>query len=65
MTNATRIWICPALCGCELRIAASWVDAQPDEDGTGRAVTPLGGGLAPQAITAANWMLVIVPYKLN
>ena len=39
MIRATRIWICPALCGCELRIAASWVDAQPDEDGTGRAVS--------------------------
>lgn len=38
MIRATRIWICPALCGCELSISASWMDAQPDDDGTGRAV---------------------------
>ena len=25
-TRDTRIWICPALCGCELRIHAEWVD---------------------------------------
>jgi len=39
MTRATRIWICPALCGCELHISASWVDAQADDDGSGRSVS--------------------------
>lgn len=39
MTNATRIWICPALCGCEVSMRASWVDDAPDNDGTGRVVS--------------------------
>ena len=39
MIRATRIWICPAICGCELNIAASWVDPAPDDDGSGRAVS--------------------------
>lgn len=39
MVRATRIWKCPALCGCELSMLARWVDASPDDDGTGRAVS--------------------------
>ncbi len=39
MVSDTRIWLCPALCGCELSITASWVDDQADNDGTGRAVS--------------------------
>lgn len=38
-TRATRIWICPALCGCEIRLTADWVKDVADDDGSGRAVS--------------------------
>lgn len=37
MIHTTAIWICPALCGCEIRMTANWA-TDPTED-TGRRVS--------------------------
>jgi len=54
MVIAERIWICPALCGCELRLTALWPDVA-DADGTGRAVAfahPVPGTITAVSVVA-------------
>jgi hypothetical protein len=56
----SRIFICPALCGCELRMEATWVDDQAARDAQNRAVSyrnPVPGtifSIAIEAVCAAH-----------